>query len=134
MFWDDNIGTSEQYFSKVTTIGYLHDMSKDEVLREFSHSPEDAMKIDNAYAEWREKYATTYTQQFKKNDDQRFIDFYTPEEFYKCRVIEVWHKETHAVWACHDISTGEQYTLPGTTNARAEIEAVNLKLLYNTFF
>lgn len=125
MFWDDNIGTSEQYFSKVTTIGYLHDMSKDEVLREFSHSPEDAMKIDNAYAEWREKYATTYTQQFKKNNDQRFIDFYTPEEFYKCRVIEVWHKETHAVWACHDISTGEQYTLPGTTDARTEIEAVN---------
>ena len=125
MFWDDNIGNSEQYFSKVTTIGYLHDMSKDEVLRNFSHSPEDAAKIDNAYAEWRDKYATAYTQQFKKNNEQRYIDFFTPEEFYKCRVIEVWRKETHAVWACHDTGDGTWYTLPGTSEARAEIEAVN---------
>ena len=126
MFWDDNIGNSEQYFSKVTTIGYLHDMSKDEVLRNFSHSPEDAIKIDQAYAAWREKYPTTYSQQFdKKNDQQRVIDFYTPSELYKCRVIEVWHKESHAVWACHDTADGTWYTLPGTIESRAEIEAVN---------
>lgn len=125
MFWDNNVGTSEQYFSKVTTIGYLHDMSKDEVLREFSHSPEDAEKINQAYAEWREKYPSTQNQQFTKDDYTRYIDFYTPEEFYKCRVIEVWRKETHAVWACHDIGKGLCYTVPGTTEERAYIEAIN---------
>ncbi len=124
MFWDYNIGTSEQYFSKVTTIGYLHDMPIDKVLCDFSHSPEDIEKIEQAYAYCSQKYPTSYYQQFADNK-LKYIDFYTPLEAYKCRVIEVWHKEMHKVWACHDIAIGDAYTLPYTADSRAEVEAIN---------
>lgn len=124
MFWDDNVGTSEQYFSEVTTIGYLHDWPIDKVICEFSHSPEDIAKIEQAYSYCTQKYPTSFYQQFG-NDRLQYIDFYTPLELNKCRVIEVWHKEMHKVWACHDIATGEPYTLPFTAEARAEIEAIN---------
>lgn len=126
MFWDDNIGTSEQYFSNVSTIGYLHDMTMSDVLKFFSHSPADSDKIQQAYSECRDKYPVQQYQQHQPNEVIG-ISFYTPKETHKCRVIEVWTKESHEVWACHDLSTGEAYTLPCTSAARAEIEAVNAK-------
>lgn len=123
MFWDDNIGTSEQYFSEVSTIGYLHDWSMSRVLQQFAHSPEDTARIEQAYQECKEKYPIQQNQQLDGNIPG--ISFFTPRESYKCRVIEVWTNESHAVYSCHDVSNGDWYTLPPTVESRQEIEAVN---------
>jgi len=124
MFWDSNVGTSEQYFSEVSTIGYLHDWSMNKVLETFSHSPGDADKIRQAYLECSEKYPLQQNQQ-QANGNVPGISFYTPRESYKCRVIEVWTNESHEVYACHDTATGEVYTLPCTQEAIAEVQAEN---------
>lgn len=126
MFWDDNIGTSEQYFSEVSTIGYLHDMSMSEILQKFSHSPEDSAKIQQAYVECKEKYPIQQNQQLAPGDVPG-ISFYTPRESYKCRVIEVWRNESHEVWACHDTGNGTCYTMPCNNTTRAEIEEENAR-------
>lgn len=126
MFWDSNVGTSDQYFSKITTVGYLHDMYIDEVVAEFAKTSEDNIRIRHAYSDKNDKYPIQYQQELSKNKDQS-ISFFTTNEPYKCRVIEVWSREAHEVYACHDTAAGELYTLPYTQQSLREIEAENAR-------
>lgn len=126
MFWDSNVGTSDQYFSKITTVGYLHDMYIDEVVAEFAKTSEDNIRIRHAYSDKNDKYPIQYHQELSKNKDQS-ISFFAANEPYKCRVIEVWSREAHEVYACHDTAAGELYTLPYTQQSLREIEAENAR-------
>lgn len=124
MFWDTNVGTSDQYFSKITTIGYLHDMYIEEAVAEFAKTPDDNLRIRQAYSHVNDPYPLQYAQELTKNKDNT-ISFYTTNEPYKCRVIEVWRRESHEVYACHDTAAGEKFTMPYTTNSLRELEATN---------
>ena len=55
------------------------------------------------------------------------MSFFTTNEPYKCRVIEVWRRESHEVWACHDTAKGEPFTLPYTQESEQEIIAENAR-------
>lgn len=123
MFWDANIGTADQYFSKISTIGYLHDMDLNEVVAEFARSSEMRRQIEQAYNECRDKYPLQLTKQLANEDKN--VSFYTPNEPYKCRVIEVWRRESHDVYVCHDTAKGEVYTIPATQQSLDEIAAEN---------
>lgn len=124
MFWDTNVGTSDEYFRKVTTIGYLHDMYIDEVLAEFAKTSEDNIRIRHAYSDKNDPYPIQYQQELSKNKDQS-MSFFTTNEPYKCRVIEVWRREAHEVYSCHDTAAGELYTLPYTQESLREIAMEN---------
>ena len=126
MFWDTNVGTSDEYFRKITTIGYLHDMYIDEVLAEFAKTSEDNIRIRHAYSDKNDPYPIQYQQELSKNKEQS-MSFFTTNEPYKCRVIEVWRRESHEVWACHDTAKGEPFTLPYTQESEQEIIAENAR-------
>lgn len=109
MAWDDN--TTGQYFENISTIGYLHDLTIGQVLSRFARSPRDKETILQIYRDCERTYTTT-EQQFRSDDTRkRSIQFYTPLSTDKCRVIEIWSKEQHEVYVCHDIATGEYYTV-----------------------
>jgi hypothetical protein len=124
MGWDTNVGTSDQYFSKISTIFYLHDMYIDEVVAQFAKTSDDNQRIRHAYSHVNDPYPLQNKQDLI-NDKEQTISFYTANEPYKCRVIEVWRRETHEVWACHDTALGEKYTLPYTEESLREIEETN---------
>lgn len=125
MFWDNNMGTSEQYGCNLTTIGYLHDWTLSDVLVNFATSREDRLKIEAAYSECNDKYPMQNESDLSKEPSG--IMFYNPHEYYKCRVIEVWTNEAHDVLACFDPINGTTYTVPATRSNEAEIEAINAK-------
>ncbi|MCQ2310171.1 MAG: hypothetical protein MJZ64_00250 [Paludibacteraceae bacterium] len=125
MFWDNNMGTSEQYGCNLTTIGYLHDMTLSDVLVHFATSREDREKIEAVYSECNDKYPMQNESDLSKEPSG--IMFYNPHEYYKCRVIEVWTNEAHDVLACFDPINGTTYTVPATSANEAEIEAINAK-------
>lgn len=125
MFWDDNVGSSDKYFNNVTTIGYLHDFSKSEVLARYSQSIDDTERINQAYAECNERYPYTANQSRGDGERHRTVDFYTPQDPYRCRVIEVWNKEAVEIYKCHDTAEGRFYTMPATRESRDEIDAIN---------
>lgn len=109
MAWDDN--TTGQYFENISTIGYLHDMTIGQVLSRFAHSKRDKDAIAQIYKQCKTYYPSNQ-QQFQRNDTRKTsIQFYTPISEDKCRVIEIWSKEEHEVYVCHDIATGEYYTV-----------------------
>ena len=109
MAWDDN--TTGQYFENISTIGYLHDMTIGQVLSRFAHSKRDKEAIVQIYKQCEQTYPSSQ-QQFQHNDTRKTsIQFYTPLSEDKCRVIEIWSKEEHDVYVCHDIATGEYYTI-----------------------
>ena len=124
LFWDANVGTSDQYFSKITTIGYLHDMYRDEVIAEFATTPKDDQRIREAYSYVNDPYPLQHSQELAKDKDDT-VSFLTPNEPYKCRVIEVWRREMHEVYSCHDTAAGEKFTMPYTTESLRELEATN---------
>lgn len=123
MFWDANIGTSDKYFRDISTIGYLHDMPKAEVVATFATSLEEAQQIEAAYNDVHDQSITQYSQQLSNHDES--IAFYAAFEPYKCRVIEVWSKESHNVFQYHDPATGELFTLPATEQSKLEIAEIN---------
>lgn len=124
MFWDTNVGTSDQYFGKITTIGYLHDMYVEEVVAEFAKTPDDNLRIREAYSHVDDPYPLQTSQELTKDKDN-IVSFFTPNEPYKCRVIEVWRRESHEVYTCHDTAAGEKFTMPYTTKSLRELEATN---------
>lgn len=126
LFWDTNVGTSDEYFRKITTIGYLHDMYIDEVVAEFAKTSDDNIRIRHAYSDKNDPYPIQYQQELSKNKEQS-MSFFTTNEPYKCRVIEVWSRESHEVWACHDTAKGEPFTLPYTQESLREIEMENAR-------
>lgn len=126
MFWDNNMGTSEQYCRNLSTIGYLHDMTLSEVLVNFATSREEKDKITAAYAECNDKYPMVGESDVSR-DEPVGVQFYNPYEYYKCRVIEVWTNEAHDVISCFDPSKGITYTVPATAENEAQIKSINDK-------
>lgn len=122
MFWDYN--KNDSFFDNVHTIGCLHDWTLAEVLSMFATTPQEADQIMAAYHDVDWKYPETPVQ-FTDEDMAHIKDFYTPVHAGKCRVIEVWTEEAHAVYPCWDTIKGEPFTLPATPESKAYIDAEN---------
>lgn len=92
-------------------IGEIHDISLNDVISKFSDgSREKAAYIKNIYR------ATTRDDmsQIVENLHARHfteMDFFIPEDITRCRVIEIWRKESKERIRVHDRLTGEWYKI-----------------------
>lgn len=109
MAWDDN--TSGLYFSNISCIGYLHDMTIGQVLSRFAHSRQQKERIIEIYKHCQSLYGNQ-NQQFQKDERKRNISFNIPLNPDQCRVIEIWSKEQYDSYVCHDTARGQYYTVP----------------------
>lgn len=108
MFWDEN--TSGMYFENINTIGVLHDMSLGEILSKFAHNKKEKEQIITIYEQGFNGVSTD-TFQFDKDHTDTDVNFYRSESKDTLRVYEIWTKESEDMYLCHDIASGEQYTL-----------------------
>lgn len=109
MVWDDN--TAGKYFENISTIGYLHDMSFGRLLSSFAKSREQKEQIKEIYKSASNAFKPS-VQQFENNDTRKTsIDFYNPLSPDKCRVYEIWTKEEYDAYICHDLVSGEFYSI-----------------------
>ena len=88
-------------------IGYLHDMTIDEVISTFAENKSDAEQIKSWYAQRDDiDYHTAFGAE--RTDS---LDYFIPFEQNKVRVIEHWELEYHWMNVLHDQETGvEEYT------------------------
>lgn len=93
----------------VSCVGEIHDVSFDELCGRFAKNSEDYTKLAEIYkfAKDRSLLKTSY-EQFGY-PLQGYYDFLVPQDLTRCRVIEVWRKESKPRWRCHDINTGEVF-------------------------
>jgi hypothetical protein len=80
-------------------IGQLHDLIMDDLLVNFAQSSKDKEYLKSLYLD--DKYRTPNYDNLTKSR-VRMLDFYMPNETYKCRVIEIWEKKAVEVIEIHD--------------------------------
>ena len=94
-----------------TMLGEIHDIDFGTLCREFATSPSDYKRFLEIYkyAHLR-PYLMANCEQFGYSHLQNY-DFLYTKESDRCRVIEVWRKETKPRYRCRDYNTGDVYKI-----------------------
>ena len=108
----------------VSVIGEVHDVSFETLCSEFAESPAD-------YKRFRDIYAFAHSRQNFANYGERFgysrlenYDFLFTSDPTRCRVIELWRKESKPRYRCHDYNNGDVYKID-VEDYGEMVEAVN---------
>lgn len=93
----------------VSLLGEVHDVSFESLCRQFAETPEDFNRLRQIYtlAKNRHNLAENYYS-FGYSKPQTY-DFLFTSDLTRCRVIEVWRKESKPRYRCHDYNNGDIY-------------------------
>lgn len=92
-------------------LGEVHDISFEQLCQQFAHSPEDYERLSAIYATARNRGALiTQCERFGYSRLQNY-DFLFTTDPTRCRVIEVWRKESKPRYRCHDYNNGDVYKI-----------------------
>ena len=93
-------------------IGQIHDLNYNEVCSKLAKTPADYQSISNIYAAARAVRGGQYSwEDFGYSHDSIRYDFLQSMDSSRCRVIEVWRKESKPRYRCHDWLTADPYTV-----------------------
>lgn len=95
----------------VSCIGEIHDVSFNTLCATFAETPQDYAKLAEIYhfAHNRQAIGQCYVD-FGYSQVENF-DFLMPFDGSRCRVIEVWRKESKPRYRCHDYNNGEVFKI-----------------------
>jgi hypothetical protein len=111
----------------VSCIGEIHDISFETLCGQFASSPEDYRKLSEIYTQARDKELLSSTcKEFGYS--LKTHDFLLTNDPSRCRVIEVWRKESKPRYRCVDYNTGEIYKID-IEDYEEMVESVNLDRL-----
>lgn len=127
------VGPNEVFFNQVkdvrmrdlSVIGEIHDMSLLDIQSKFSRNRGEAERIARIYSEVSDRideYGDTLVE-----DYGRHKDFFQTNSPWKCRVIEVWKKESKEVLFVHDRLDGTYEYLDYTQKNITAIDKENRK-------
>lgn len=89
-------------------VGEIHDVSFEQLCEQFANSPEDYVNLAEIYRQARDKGTSMHAwEDFGYSRDWINTDFLTPRDESRCRVIEVWRKESKPRYRCHDYNSGD---------------------------
>ncbi|MGN0875330.1 MAG: hypothetical protein ACI4OZ_09110 [Akkermansia sp.] len=95
----------------VSLLGEVHDVSFETVCRQFAESPADFARLRQIYSRSHSLDAISrccHDFGYSKQDN---YDFLFTEDPARCRVIEVWRKESKPRYRCHDYNSGEVFKI-----------------------
>ena len=95
----------------VSFVGEVHDISFEELCASFAESPADYKRFKDIYSFAREKQNFYITAERFGYSRLENYDFLFTSDPTRCRVIEVWRKESKPRYRCHDMNTGEYYKI-----------------------
>ena len=95
----------------VSCIGEVHDVSFETLCSQFANSPSEYARLAEIYkaAKYRDFLGNNY-ENFGYSRPKNF-DFLTTSDPTRCRVIEVWRKESKPRYRCHDFNNGDIYKI-----------------------
>jgi hypothetical protein len=106
-----------------TCLGEVHDISFNTLVNKFARTPEDYRKLADIYnSASKARFKETWRD--FGYDRLESYDFLLTEDPTRCRVIEVWRKETKPRYRCHDYNTGEVYKIE-VSDKKELVDAVN---------
>ena len=105
-------------------IGEVHDISFETLCQKYAEGPEDCQRFREIYSWSHDKRSyNTYMQQFGYSLNKN-LDFFVCSDASRCRVIEVWRKESKPRYRCHDYNNGDVYKID-VEDYKAMVEEVN---------
>ena len=90
-------------------VGEIHDISFEELCSRFAHSSADYAKLSEMYKFAKDKSYLSATFDDFGYPLQGYYDFLVPYDQTRCRVIEVWRKESKPRVRCHDVNNGDVF-------------------------
>lgn len=108
----------------VSMLGEVHDISFETLCSQFAESPADYIKLKDIYRYSHVKqYISDYATKFGYSRLENY-DFLFTSDPSRCRVIEVWRKESKPRYRCHDYNNGDVYKIE-IEDYSEMVEAVN---------
>ena len=109
-FWPHSLDFN---LADIRFCGLLHDLDFSDVLAKFSRSEEDDIRLRDIFNHCLDnEYISSQYSTDRRTSQLAQTDFYTPAEYGKCRVIELWTKERRRAWFCMDPEESEPYYVP----------------------
>lgn len=90
-------------------VGEIHDISFGELCTRFAKTPADVERLSEIYSHAQDKSYLSATFDNFGYPLQGYYDFLVPYDSTRCRVIEVWRKESKPRYRCHDINNGDVF-------------------------
>lgn len=92
-------------------LGEIHDISFETLCSQFAESPADYHRLSEIYHHAKDKEAIALVYSEFGGSQLRNFDFLYASDTTRCRVIEVWRKETKPRYRCHDYNNGDVYKI-----------------------
>jgi hypothetical protein len=95
----------------VSCVGEIHDVSFNALAEQFAKDESDYQRLAEIYRNARDSELFANAWHRFGYDDLQTYDFFVPFDTTRCRVIEVWRKESKPRYRCHDYNTGDFYKI-----------------------
>lgn len=92
-------------------LGEVHDISFGQLCEQFAKSPADYDRLAQIYAAARDRHAISLQAERFGYSRIKNYDFLFSSDPTRCRVVEVWRKETKPRYRCHDYNTGDVFKI-----------------------
>lgn len=93
----------------VSLLGEVHDVSFESLCRQFAETPEDFNRLRQIYTLAKNRYNLAENYYSFGYSKPQTYDFLFTSDSTRCRVIEVWRKESKPRYRCHDYNNGDIY-------------------------
>lgn len=105
----------------VNCLGEIHDVSFEDLCGRFAHDGKDYAKLREIYREASDRDAVGRAYYDFGYSLDGYYDFLVPRDSSRCRIIEIWRKESKPRYRCHDVNSGTRF--------KVEIEDLETEVL-----
>ena len=112
----------------VSCVGEVHDVSFESLCERFARTQEDYNHLATIYSFARDKDILGKTYDQFGYPLQGYYDFLVPYDTSRCRVIEVWRKESKPRFRCYDMNNGDIFKIE-VEDYEELVESVNSERL-----
>ena len=95
----------------VSLLGEVHDISFETLVQQFAESPEDYTRLRRIYTLAHSRHSLQQNANYFGYHRLENYDFLFTSDPTRCRVIEVWRKESKPRYRCHDYNNGDIYKI-----------------------
>ena len=95
----------------VSCLGEIHDISFEQLCERFAKNSADVAQLGKIYESARDKGALGMAYESFGYPLNSYYDFLVPNDTTRCRVIEIWRKESKPRYRCHDVNNGDVFKI-----------------------
>ena len=95
----------------VSLLGEVHDISFETLVQQFAESPDDYTRLRRIYTLAHSRHSLQQNANYFGYHRLENYDFLFTSDPTRCRVIEVWRKESKPRYRCHDYNNGDIYKI-----------------------